>query len=211
MALSSLKRTCRSARLHDKWKLTLTDNLSCLAAFERGRATSFALNQLCRTAAAYAMSCGVSGGFATWRPRGIQLTRTVALTISDSMVSLQNTTETFPLTGENCRACLSTQSPRGTLCRALLPQCGALPPQYPVGGEPRRHQRRRALAKLKCSQRPSVLLQNWEVGKGIIAEHRSMLNHSCWATRPHLPLRVVLEPPLGQAGCSWRFFLGVDD
>ena len=73
VALSSLKRTCRSARLHDKWKLTLTDNLSCLAAFERGRAISFALNQLCRTAAAYAMSCGVR-----WRLRHVETKRNPA-------------------------------------------------------------------------------------------------------------------------------------
>eukprot|EP00435_Cladocopium_sp_Y103_P015295 s2932_g3.t1 len=73
VALSSLKRTCRSAGLHDKWKLTLTDNLSCLAAFERGRATSFALNQLCRTAAAYAMSCGVR-----WRLRHVETKRNPA-------------------------------------------------------------------------------------------------------------------------------------
>lgn len=30
VALSSLKRTCRVAKLHGKVKLTLTDNLSCL-------------------------------------------------------------------------------------------------------------------------------------------------------------------------------------
>ena len=73
VALSSLKRTSRSAGLHGRWKLTLTDNLSCLAAFERGRATNFALNQLCRTAAAYAMSCGIR-----WRLRHVETKRNPA-------------------------------------------------------------------------------------------------------------------------------------
>lgn len=37
VALSSPKRTCRVAGLHGKLKLTLTDNLSFLCAFEKGR------------------------------------------------------------------------------------------------------------------------------------------------------------------------------
>ena len=37
VALSSVKRTCRVAKLHGKTKLSLTDNLSCLCCFERGR------------------------------------------------------------------------------------------------------------------------------------------------------------------------------
>lgn len=73
VALSSLRRTCRTSSLHGKLKLTLTDNLSCLSAFERGRASDFSLNQLCRSAAAYAMSCGVK-----WRLRHVETKRNPA-------------------------------------------------------------------------------------------------------------------------------------
>ena len=73
VALSSLKRTCRVASLHGRLKLTLTDNLSCLCAFEKGRATDFNLNQVCRAAAAYSAACGVR-----WRLRHIETKRNPA-------------------------------------------------------------------------------------------------------------------------------------
>lgn len=73
VALSSLKRTCRVTQLHGRVKLTLTDNLSCLCAFEKGRATNFHLNQVCRTAAAYAAACGIR-----WRLRHIETKRNPA-------------------------------------------------------------------------------------------------------------------------------------
>ena len=73
VALSSLKRTCRVAKLHGRLKLTLTDNLSCLCAFEKGRATDFNLNQVCRAAAAYSAACGVR-----WRLRHIETKRNPA-------------------------------------------------------------------------------------------------------------------------------------
>lgn len=73
VALSSLKRTCRVAGLHGKTKLTLTDNLSALCAFERGRASSYKLNQVCRSAAAYSTACGVR-----WRLRHIETLRNPA-------------------------------------------------------------------------------------------------------------------------------------
>lgn len=73
VALSSVRRTCRTASLHGHVKLTLTDNLSCLAAFERGRACDFRLNQLCRSAAACGLGCGVR-----WRLRHVEAKRNPA-------------------------------------------------------------------------------------------------------------------------------------
>ena len=49
VCLSSLRRTARVKKLHGKVKVTLTDNLSCLCALERGRASSYGLNKICRS------------------------------------------------------------------------------------------------------------------------------------------------------------------
>ena len=73
VALSSLRRTCRVVKLHGKVKLTLTDNLSCLSAFEKGRASDFVLNQICRTATAYSIACGIK-----WRLRHVETKRNPA-------------------------------------------------------------------------------------------------------------------------------------
>ena len=73
VALSSLKRTCRTACLHGRLKLTLTDNLSCLSAFEKGRASDPRLNSLCQVAASYSMGCGIR-----WRLRHIETKRNPA-------------------------------------------------------------------------------------------------------------------------------------
>lgn len=73
VALSSLRRTCRVQALHHKTKLTLTDNLACLCAFERGRSSSFPLNRLCRQAAAYQYGSGVR-----WRLRHLETKRNPA-------------------------------------------------------------------------------------------------------------------------------------
>ena len=73
VALSSLKRSCRVVGLHGKVKLTCTDNLSCLCAFEKGRTGDFKLNQLCRVAAAYQGACGIK-----WRLRHIETKRNKA-------------------------------------------------------------------------------------------------------------------------------------
>ena len=73
VALSSLRRTCRVQSLHNKTKLTLTDNLACLCAFERGRSSSFPLNRLCRQAAAYQFGSGVR-----WRLRHLETKRNPA-------------------------------------------------------------------------------------------------------------------------------------
>lgn len=54
-------------------KLTCTDNLSCLCAFEKGRTGDFKLNQLCRVAAAYQGACGIK-----WRLRHIETKRNPA-------------------------------------------------------------------------------------------------------------------------------------
>jgi hypothetical protein len=73
VCLTSLKRTARVRKLHGKVKVTLTDNLSCLCALERGRSSSFALNKICRTACAYQMGCGIR-----WRLRHIETLRNPA-------------------------------------------------------------------------------------------------------------------------------------
>ncbi len=73
VALSSLKRTCRTSCLHGRLKLTLTDNLSCLSAFEKGRAVDPRLNSLCQVAASYSMGCGIR-----WRLRHIETKRNPA-------------------------------------------------------------------------------------------------------------------------------------
>lgn len=73
VALSSLRRTSRVEELHGRLKLTLTDNLSCLCSFEKGRASDYKLNELCRVAAAYAVSTGIR-----WRLRHIETKRNPA-------------------------------------------------------------------------------------------------------------------------------------
>ena len=66
VCLSSLKRTARVRALHNKVKVTLTDNLASLCALERGRSSSFPLNQVCRAACAYQMAAGLK-----WRLRHV--------------------------------------------------------------------------------------------------------------------------------------------
>ncbi len=73
VALSSLRRTCRVVELHGRLKLTLTDNLSCLCSFEKGRASDYKLNELCRVAAAYAIPTGIR-----WRLRHVETKRNPA-------------------------------------------------------------------------------------------------------------------------------------
>lgn len=73
VCLSSLRRTARVKKLHGKVKVTLTDNLSCLCALERGRASSYGLNKICRTACAYQLSCGIR-----WRLRHVETMRNPA-------------------------------------------------------------------------------------------------------------------------------------
>eukprot|EP00435_Cladocopium_sp_Y103_P021256 s872_g5.t1 len=67
VTLSSLKRTARVKSLHEHLKVTLTDNLASLCALERGRSSSFPLNVVCRTAAAYQFGSGVR-----WRLRHVR-------------------------------------------------------------------------------------------------------------------------------------------
>ena len=73
VCLSSLRRTARSTSLHGKIKVTLTDNLASLFGFERGRSSSWALNQYCRAAASYAAATGIR-----WRIRHIETLRNPA-------------------------------------------------------------------------------------------------------------------------------------
>ena len=73
VCLSSLRRTARSTSLHEKVKVTLTDNLASLFGFERGRSSSWALNQYCRAAASYTAATGIR-----WRIRHIETLRNPA-------------------------------------------------------------------------------------------------------------------------------------
>ena len=73
VAVSSLKRTARVKQLHNKLKLTLTDNMAGLCALERGRSSSFQLNLVCRSAAAYQFGSGIR-----WRLRHIETLRNPA-------------------------------------------------------------------------------------------------------------------------------------
>ena len=73
VAVSSLKRTVRTVSLHGMTKLTLCDNLAGLCALERGRSSSFALNKVCRAAAAYQLCSGVR-----WRLRHVETLRNPA-------------------------------------------------------------------------------------------------------------------------------------
>eukprot|EP00438_Fugacium_kawagutii_P022823 Skav218923 [mRNA] locus=scaffold2031:18320:23007:+ [translate_table: standard] len=73
VCVSSLRRTARVASLHRKLKVTLTDNITALTVFERGRSSSFALNRLCRNACAYQLACGLR-----WRLRHIETLRNPA-------------------------------------------------------------------------------------------------------------------------------------
>ena len=73
VALSSLRRTARVARLHGRLKVTLCDNLAALCAFERGRSSSFPLNRVCQMASAYQFAARLK-----WRLRHIETDRNPA-------------------------------------------------------------------------------------------------------------------------------------
>lgn len=73
VALSSLKRTARVSSLAGTLKLTLSDNLAVVLAFEKGRSGSPALNRLCRHAAALQLGLGI-----LWRLRHIESPRNVS-------------------------------------------------------------------------------------------------------------------------------------
>ena len=73
VVLSSLKRSARVRKLHHKVKLSLTDNLVALTAFDRGRSGSFKLNRCCQSACAYVAATGIR-----WRLRHIETLRNPA-------------------------------------------------------------------------------------------------------------------------------------
>ena len=68
-----LRRLVRSTKNLGKVALSITDNLSCALAFEKGRSSSGRLNFLCRRAAAYQL-----GGNTQWRLRHIRSELNVA-------------------------------------------------------------------------------------------------------------------------------------
>lgn len=71
--LSSLVRTCRIGSLFGCKKLSLSDNLTCLLAFDKGRSSSIGLNRICKRAAAYIGTTGVK-----WALRHVETKRNVA-------------------------------------------------------------------------------------------------------------------------------------
>ena len=71
--LSSLKRTCRVAALFGGRKVTLSDNLSAIMAFSKGRSSRFGLNRLCRIAASLLGATGVK-----WSIRHVETKRNIA-------------------------------------------------------------------------------------------------------------------------------------
>ena len=75
--MSSLKRTARVASLIGKKKLTLSDNLPAVLAFEKGHSSRTGLNRLCRSPAAFQAGLGFR-----WRLRRIEAKRNAADTPS---------------------------------------------------------------------------------------------------------------------------------
>ena len=73
VCLMGLRRLCRTARNLGTTAMSITDNLVSALAFEKGRSSSRALNNLCRRAAAYQI-----GGRIQWRLRHIESKRNVA-------------------------------------------------------------------------------------------------------------------------------------
>lgn len=73
VALSSLKRSARVASLQGHLKLTLSDNLPAVLAFDKGRSSSPGLNRLCRLAACFQVGLGIQ-----WRLRHVESPRNVA-------------------------------------------------------------------------------------------------------------------------------------
>ena len=73
VALSSLKRTGRVRRLTHTTKLTLSDNLAVVLAFEKGRSSSAGMNRLCRSAASFQLGLNI-----LWRLRHIESPRNIA-------------------------------------------------------------------------------------------------------------------------------------
>ncbi len=59
VALSSLKRCCRIQEVQGHRKLTLSDNLSAVCAFSKGRSSKGSLNRVCQVATALQFSCGI--------------------------------------------------------------------------------------------------------------------------------------------------------
>ena len=53
VVLMSVRRACRVKKNLRRKHLTLSDNMSCLGAFEKGRSASYGLNNLCRRLCAY--------------------------------------------------------------------------------------------------------------------------------------------------------------
>ena len=70
VAFLGLRRALRQQAAHGAMVLSLVDNLSCLLAFDRGRATNKELNALCCRSAAYQV-----GTEAMWRLRYIESER----------------------------------------------------------------------------------------------------------------------------------------
>lgn len=73
VCLMGLRRLVRSVKNLGKVAFSISDNLSCVLAFEKGRSSSSRMNALCRRAAAYQISGGIQ-----WRLRHIRSELNVA-------------------------------------------------------------------------------------------------------------------------------------
>lgn len=71
--LSSLKRSARTAAHCNTKKLSLSDNLAAVLAFEKGRSSSGAMNRLCKTSAAIQIALQIR-----WRIRHLETKRNLA-------------------------------------------------------------------------------------------------------------------------------------
>ena len=71
--LSSLKRSSRVVELHDRKKLSISDNLPAVCAFSKGRSPNRKVNYLCQQACAFQIACGIS-----WSVRHIETKRNPA-------------------------------------------------------------------------------------------------------------------------------------
>ena len=101
VALSSLKRTARVFSLCGLRKLTISDNLPVVLAFEKGRSSRPGLNRLCRIAGALQAGTGIR-----WRLRHIETKRNAAdapsrwfekqLTQTELNIILQNQHKSHP-------------------------------------------------------------------------------------------------------------------
>ena len=68
-----MRRAVRIQKLSNCKKISLTDNLVCLSALEKGRSHSFALNRICQQSAGCQLATGIR-----WKCRHVETMRNIA-------------------------------------------------------------------------------------------------------------------------------------